>query len=87
MLGERCPSGRDSSLNLLFLVFVSGAVFVPGRCCFQRSRSIDVAFNVLDLMMCRFPSSPLSSTCSSSDPDFNFHQLIPLAFVVAHVVY
>ena len=25
VLGECCPSGRDSSLNLLILVFVSGA--------------------------------------------------------------
>ena len=54
---------------------------------------VDVAFRVLDLsvvdiiLMCRFPSSPLSSTCSSSDHNFHFHQLIPVAFVVAHVVY
>ena len=40
MLGECCPSGRDSYLNLLVLVFVSGAVSVPCRC---------IAFNVLDL--------------------------------------
>ena len=40
VLGECCPSGRDSSLNLLTLDFVSGAA----------SRSlVDVAFNVLDL--------------------------------------
>ena len=25
VLGECCPSGRDSSLNLLVLIFVSGA--------------------------------------------------------------
>ena len=37
--------------------------------------------------MCCFPSSPLSSTCSSSDPNFHFHQLIPVAFVVVHVLY
>ena len=27
------------------------------------------------------------AACLSSDPDFHFHQLIPVAFVVAHVVY
>ena len=35
--------------------------------------------------MCPFQPSPLSSTCS--DPDFHFHQLIPVAFVVADGVY
>ena len=40
VLGECCPSGRDSSLNLLVLVFVSGAVSLS---------HVDVAFNVLDL--------------------------------------
>ena len=34
-----------------------------------------------------YPSSPLSSTCSSSDPDFHFHPLIPEAFVIVHVMY
>ena len=29
----------------------------------------------------------LKYDCSSSGPDFHFHQLIPVAFVVAHVVY
>ena len=53
---------------------------------------VDVAFNILDLsvvdiLVCRFPSSPLSSTCSSSDPECHFRQLIPVAFVVAYVVY
>ena len=54
---------------------------------------VDVAFNVLDLSVVDIhwcavsSSSPLSSTCSSSDPQFHFHQLIPVAFVVAHVVY
>ena len=33
VLGECCPSGRDSSLNLH--VFVS----IPDRCSFQQSRS------------------------------------------------
>ena len=51
MLGESCPSGRDSSLNLLVLVFVSGAVTLS---------QVDVAFNALDLsvvdiLVCRFP--------------------------------
>ena len=82
MLGECCPSGRDSSLNLLALLFVSGAVSMS---------QVDVVFNVHDMrhdiLMCRFPSSPLSSMCSSSDPDFHFQQLMPVAFVMAHVEY
>ena len=68
--------------NLLVLVFVSCAVSLS---------QIDVAFNVLDLsvvdILCRFPSSPLSSTCSSSNHGFHFHQLIHVTFVVARVVY
>ena len=40
VLGESCPSGRDSSVNLLVLFFVSGAVSLS---------QVDVAFNVLDL--------------------------------------
>ena len=40
VLGECCPSGRDSSLNLFVFVFVSGAVSLS---------QIDEAFNVLDL--------------------------------------
>ena len=45
-----------------------------------------MGFNVLDLsvidiiLACRFPLSPLFSICSSSDPDFYFHQLFPVAF-------
>ena len=81
VFGECCPPGRDSSLKLLVLVFVSGAVSLS---------QVDVVFNVLGLSvvdMCRFPSSPLSSTCSYSHPDCHFHQLITVAFVVAHVVY
>ena len=83
MLGEYCPSGRDFSLNLVVLVLVSGTTSLS---------QVDVAFtvlnrNVVDLkLMCRFSSSPLFSTCSSSDPDFHFHQLIPVAFVVINVV-
>ena len=82
LLGECCPSGRDSSLNLLVLVFVSGAVSLS-----------KVAFNILDLSVIdiyfgvSFPSFPLSSTCSSSGADFHFYQLIPVAFVVIHVMY
>ena len=61
VLGECCPSGRDSSLNLLDLPFVPGAVSLS---------QVDVAFIVLDLsvvdiiLVCRFPSSPFSLTCS-----------------------
>ena len=40
MLGECSPSGRDSSLNVLVLVFVSGALSLT---------QVDVAFNVPDL--------------------------------------
>ena len=40
VLGECCPSGCNSSLNLLVLVFVSGGISLS---------QIDVAFNVLDL--------------------------------------
>ena len=41
VLSECCPSSRDSSLKLLVLVFVYGAVSLslPGICSFQRSRS------------------------------------------------
>ena len=85
MLGECCPPGRDSTLNLFVLCFVSDAVSLS---------QVDVAFNVLDLgvldiiiLVCRFLSSPLCSTCSSSDPNFHFLQLILVAFVVVHVVY
>ena len=40
VLGECCPSGRDSYLNRLVFVFVSGAVSLF---------HVHVAFNVLDL--------------------------------------
>ncbi|KAK2170756.1 hypothetical protein NP493_1143g01020 [Ridgeia piscesae] len=40
VLGKCCPSGRDSSLNLITLIFVSGAISLS---------QVDVAFNVLDL--------------------------------------
>ena len=40
VLGECCPPGRDSTLNLFVLVFVSDAVSLS---------QVDVAFNVLDL--------------------------------------
>ena len=81
VLCECCPSGRDSSLILLVLVFVSGAVSLSQK---------NGVFNVLDLsivLVCRFPSSLLSSTCLFSDLDCHFHQLIPEAFVIIHVVY
>ena len=58
-------------------------ISVLGRCSFQRSPS-ECCWHII--LVCRF-LSPLSSTSSSSDPDFHFHQLIPVAFVVAHVVY
>ena len=58
-------------------------ISVQGRYSFQRSR-FECCRHTL---VCLFPSSPLSSTCSSSDIDFHFHQLIHVAFVVAHVVY
>ena len=40
VLGEYCPSGSDSPLNLLVLVVFSGAVSLS---------LVGVAFNVLDL--------------------------------------
>ena len=47
--GECCPSGRDSALNLLVLVVVSGAVSLS---------QVFVVFNVHDLVLlpyiCRF---------------------------------
>ena len=51
VLGECCPSGRDSSLNILVLNVISGVVYLS---------QVDVAFNVLDLSVvdicvCRFP--------------------------------
>ena len=39
VLGECCPYGRDSSLNLLVLVFFWCYISVPGRYTFQRSSS------------------------------------------------
>ena len=52
---------------------------------------IGVAFNVLDLSVVDIywcvVSSPLTSTYSSSDPDFHFHQLIHVALVLGHMVY
>ena len=77
VFGECFPPGRDSYLNYLVFAFVSGAV----------SLSDVLELNVVVILMCRFPSSPLSLTCSTSDPDCLFHQLIPVAFVVAHVVH
>jgi len=42
-------------------------ISVPGRCRFQCSRNECYLY----ILVCRFPSSPLSSTCSSSDSDFS----------------
>ena len=42
VLGACFPSGRDSFLNLLVSVFVSGAVPLS---------QVDVAFNILDLSL------------------------------------
>ena len=85
MLGECCPSGRDSSLNLLVLVFDSGAVSLS---------QLDVAFNVLhlcvvDIYWCvvfhhHFCLRPVHLQTLA---DFHIDQLIPVAFVVVHVVY
>ena len=38
-------------------------------------------------LVCHLPSSPLTLTCSPSDPDLYFHQLVLVAFVVVHVTY
>ena len=77
LLGECCPS-----LNLLVLVFVSGTVSLS---------QVDVAFNVLDLTVVDIYWCVVfhqqSSTCLSSGTKIHFHQLIPVAFVVVHVVY
>ena len=83
VLGECCPPSRDSFLNLLVLVFVSGAVSLS---------QVNAAFNVLDLNVvdiywCVVSIITLSSTCSSSDLNVHFYQLIPVAVVVAHVIY
>ena len=43
VLDDCCPPGRDSSLNFLVLVFVSGAVSLS---------QVNVAVNVLDLICC-----------------------------------
>ena len=42
VLGECRPSGRDTSLNLLALVFIAGVVSLS---------HVDVVFNVLDLIV------------------------------------
>ena len=69
VLGECCPSGRDSSLNLLVLVFVTDAVSL-----LQQVNALN--FYVLDLSVVDIywyvvfhhhdMTSPSSSTCSSS---------------------
>ena len=82
MLGERYPPGRYFVLNLLVLVFVSDAVSLS-----------QVAFNVLDLGLLTYIGVSFSIIIfvvdffTPSDPDFHFHQLIPLACVIVHVVH
>ena len=56
---------------------------------------VDAAFNVfylsgidielLCILVCRFPSSPLF-TCSSSDLPFHFHLLAPVSCGIVHAV-
>ena len=72
VLGECCPSGRDSSVNLLILVSVSGAGFLS---------QYVLGVSVVDTV-CRLSSSPLYVF----DPDFYF-RLLYAAVVVVHVVY
>ena len=64
VLGECCPSGRDSSLNLLVMDFASDAVSLS---------QVDVAFNVhdlsvVDILYCCVDFHHHLSTCSSSTP-------------------
>ena len=63
-------------------LFFSGAISLS---------QVDVTFKVLDLSVvdihCMSFSIPTSLACQSSDPDFYFHQLIPVAFAVVQVVY
>ena len=56
---------------------------------------VDVAFNSLDLSVVAQKYTGVSFnfhhhrslTCSSSGPDFHFHQLISVVYEVVHVVY
>ena len=64
VLGECCPFGCDSSLKLLILFFVSAAVSLS---------QVNVAFNVLNLSVVDI------YWCVISNPDFPFHQLIPVS--------
>ena len=54
-------------------------ISVPGRCSFH---VLDLS--VVDIYWC-VVFVALSSTCSSSDPDCHFRQLILVVFVVSHV--
>ena len=66
---------------------ISNSADVP---CQRQLPSSNLFNHLCDVCFCVpvcFPSIPLSSTCSSSDPDFHFHPLIPVAFVVVRVVY
>ena len=75
--GKCYPSGRDFSLNPRVLIFV--VLYLCERSSSQCCLHI--------ILVRRFPSWPLSSTCSSSNPDIEFHHLIPTAVVVVHVVH
>ena len=78
VLVECCPFGRDSSLNLLALVFVSGAMSL-----FQVYMAFNVPhLNVGDIYWCVIFHHYLRFRLVH----LHFDQLIPVAFVVAHVV-
>ncbi len=86
VLGKCCPSGRDSYLNLLVLVFCLWCcISVPGGCSFQRSRP-ECCCRIL---VCRLPPSPLSIplVVLHTMVFTYFHHLIPVAFGLDHVVY
>ena len=81
ILGECCPD----SLYLVVLVFVSGATSLS---------HVDVAFNVLhlnevDIYWCVVSQHHLCLPLDhlQSLIYFHFHQLVPVEFVVVHLVY
>ena len=82
MLPLKMSRCRESSLNVLVLVFVSGAVSLS---------QVGVAFNVLDLNVVDTYWCVGCYHLIVFDffifPDCHFHQLITVAFIVAHVVY
>ena len=75
VLGDCCPPGRDSFVNLVVLVFVYGAISLT---------QVDVAFNVLDMSVVDIYWCVVlhHHLCLR-----HIHHLIPVAFVVFHVVY